>query len=181
MTVLLSNQQKFLLEALETLGGANLRQLTELLRPVFCAKKPEAAPRIVDAAMRQMRCCNVQLCQNGDLFYFPSRCPSQQQLEAVDVMLELSSVGMLSYRSGKPPILLRFSVQEDKKIRQFTVTTPGADVYGIEFYQAERIILLFDGQGTPHILPVSNKQFLAVRQIDGTHRFYTVDGQTQRR
>ena len=179
--MLLSNQQKFLLDALDTLGGANVQQLTELLRPVFCPERPEAAPRIVAAAMRQMRCCNIPLCQDGELFYFPGRRPSQLQLEAVDVMLELSGAGMLGYRSGKAPILLRFSVQEDKKVRQFTVTTPGADLYGIQLHEAERIILLFDGQGTPHILPVSNKQFFAVRQSDGTHHYFAVDGQSQRR
>ena len=181
MTVLLSNQQKFLLEALEILGGAYVRQLTELLRPVFCAERPEVAPKIVDAAMRQMNRCNVSLCQDGELFYFPGRRPGQLQLEALDVMLELSGTGLMNYRCGKPPILLRFSVQEEKKVRQFTVTTPGADLYGIELSQVERIILLFDGQGTSRILPVSNKQFFAVRQSDGTHRFFAVDGQSQRR
>ena len=178
--MLLSNQQRFLLDALDTLGGANLGQLTGLLQPVFCPGKPEHAPQIVKAAISQMRYCNVKLCQEGDLFFWPGRRPSQLQMEAVDVMLELAGTGMLSYRCGKPPILLRFSIQE-QKVRLFTVTTPGTDLYGIELHHTERIILLFDGEGKPHALPVSNKQFFAVRQSDGTHRFFSVSAQSDGR
>lgn len=178
--MLLSNQQRFLLDALDTLGGAELRQLTELLRPVFCAGKPEIAPRIVEAAIGQMRRCNIELCRDGELVYFPGRRPGQLLLEAVDVMLELSGTELLNYRCGKPPILLRFSVQE-QKVRLFTVTIPGADLYGIELPNTERIILLFDGQDKADVLPVPNKQFFAVRQNDGNHRFFAANGHTDRR
>lgn len=176
--MLLSNQQKFLLDALETLGGATLGQLTELLRPAFCSEKPEVAPRIVDAAIRQMNCCNIKLCRDEDLVYFPGKRPNHRQLEAVDVMLELSEGRALGYRCGKPPILLRFSM-EKQKVRQFAVITSGADLYGIELHHTERIILLFDGQGKVRSLPVPNKQFYAVRQENGTHLFFAVDGQIQ--
>ena len=178
--MLLSNQQKFLLEALDSLGGAKLKQLTDLLRPVFCVEKPDAAPRIVEAAIHQMDHCNIPLCRDGEVVYLPGRHPSFQQLEAIDVMLELSCGELLNYRCEKPPILLRFAVQE-QKVRLFAVTTVPEVQYGIELYDTERIIMLFDGHGNPHALPVPNKQFLAIRQDDGTHRFYAADGQTQRR
>lgn len=176
--MLLSNQQKFLLDALDTLGGATLAQLTKLLRPVFCSKKPEVAPRIVDAAIRQMNCCNIELCQVEDLVYFPGRQPNHRQLEAVDIMLELSGGRVLGYWCGKLPILLRFSIEE-QKARQFAIITSGADLYGVELHHTERIILLFDGQGKVGSLPVPNKQFYAVRQENGTHRFFAADGQIQ--
>ena len=178
--MLLSNQQKYLLEVLETLGGATLRQLTDLLRPVFCAEKPEVAPRIVHAAIRQMSLCNVDLCRDGELVFLPGRRPREDLLEAIDVMLQLSEANPLSYACGKPPILLRFSVQE-QKVRTFAVIHSAVDVYGSEFHQTERIILLFDGRDKAPVLPVSNKQFVAVRQEDGTHRFFAVDGGSQRR
>ena len=178
--MLLSNQQKFLLDALDTLGGATLQQMTTLLQPVFCAEKPEAAPRIVNAAIRQMGLCNVELCRDGELVFLPGRRPGERLLEAVDVMLELSGANPLSYFLGKPPILLRFSVQE-QRVRLFAVIHPITDVYGVQFYQTERVILLFGGQDKTPVLPVSNKQFIAVRQEDGSHRFYAVDGETQRR
>lgn len=180
MRLLLSNQQKFLLDALDTLGGATLQQLTALLQPVFCTEKPEAAPRIVNAAIRQMGLCNVELCRDGELVFLPGRRPGERLLEAVDVMLELSGANPLSYFCGKPPILLRFSVQE-QKVRTFAVIHSAMDVYGSEFHQTERIILLFDGRDKAPVLPVSNKQFVAVRQEDGSHRFYAVDGGFQRR
>ncbi len=176
--MLLSNQQKFLLDVLDTLGGARLGQLTELLRPAFCSEKPEVAPRIVDAAIRQMNRCNIELCQDEDLVYFPGRRPNHRQLEAVDVMLELSGGRVLSYWCGKLPILLRFSIEE-QKARQFAVITSGEDLYGVELHHTERIILLFDGQGKARSLPVPNKQFYAVRQENGKHRFFAADGQTK--
>ena len=178
--MLMTNQQHFLMEALEILGGAELRQLTELLRPVFCAEKPEVAARVVQAAIGQMRRCNIELCQEGEPVVVRGRRPGPLQLEAVDVMLELAGTELLNYRGGKPPILLRFSVQ-GQKAKLFAVTVPGADLYGIELHETERIIQLFDGQNKAHALSVPNKQFIAVRQDDGTHRFFAADGQTDRR
>ena len=175
--MLMTNQQLFLMETLEILGGAELRQLVALIRPVFFAEKPEVAARVVEAAIRQFRYCNVELRREGDLVYFPERKPGALLLEAVDVMLELSDSGILSFHRGRPPILLHFSVQE-KKTRTFAVTTPEAELYETHLDPAERIILLFDGQSQKRKLPVSNKQFCAVRQPDGTHRFFAVDGQT---
>ena len=174
--MLLTNHQKLVQEALELLGGARLDQLAALLCPAFCAGKPEIAPRIAETTVRQLRLRNMELWQEDDLVFLPGRRPGPEVLEAIDVMLELSGGTPLSYGVGRPPILLRFSVQE-QKVRLFAVVLSGADLIGTELRYTEKIIRLFDGQGRMRRLPVSNKQFCAVRQSDGTHRFFAVDGQ----
>lgn len=178
MRVLLTNQQKLLMEVLEILGGARLDQLAALLRPVFCLNKPEIALRLTESAIRQMRCGNITIDWEDDLVFLPGRKPAPHLLEAIDVMLELSGGNPQGYWCGKPPIILRFSVQE-QKARLFAVTISGADLTGADFNRAERIILLSNGKEQMRPLPVSNRQFIAVRQRDGLHRFFAVDGQGQ--
>ena len=175
--MLVTNQQKLALEVLETLGGVRIDQLAAFLRPVFCAERPDIAPRLAAALIRQMRLRNVELCEEGDLVYLPKRKPQPALLEAVDVMLELSDEAPVDYRLGRPPILLHFSVQE-QKVRLFVVVKYGTDLSAVELHHTDRIILLFDGKSQAQALPVSNKQFYAVRQSDGKHRFFALNGQT---
>jgi len=174
--MLLTHQQRFILEVLDKLGGARLEQLFVMLRPVFCPEHPEIAQRVTEAAVRQMMHRNMAMRLDGDIVYLPGKKPEGIFLEAVDVMLELAVGKPVNYRRGDPPVILRFSVQE-AKVRSFSVTTQGAELGGMQFQQTERIILLFDGQVKRRCLPVPNKQFFAVRQSDGTHRFYAADGQ----
>lgn len=173
--MLLSNQQRFLLETLDALGGARMDQLVSLVRSVFCLHKPEIAPRVTEAAIRQMRYCNILLEREGQLVFLPERRPSAQLLEAVDVMLELTGGSVLEYSQGSPPVLLRFCVQSGK-MRSFAVLWAGKESSMAGLCSSERLILLFDGQSPPRKLPVSNKQFCAVRRDDGKHRFFLLDG-----
>lgn len=175
--MLVTNQQKLALEVLESLGGVRIDQLAAFLRPVFCAERPDIAPRLAAALIRQMRLRNMELCEEDDLVYLPKRKPEPALLEAVDVMLELSDEAPVNYRLGRHPILLHFSVQE-QKVRLFIVAKCGADLSAVELHHTERIILLFDGQSQAQALPVSNKQFYAVRQSGGKHRFFALNGQT---
>ena len=175
--MLLTNQQRFLLEWLQMLGGARIDQLAALLRPVFCTHKPEIARGLTDSALAQLRHCNVELRREGELCWLPAEKPDALLLEAIDVMLELSDSVPLSAQRGEPPILLRFCVQEPK-LRQFAVTLPRAELGMVRFQPKERIILLTDGGQALQGLPAANKQFYAVRQEDGTHRFFALDGTT---
>lgn len=174
--MLMTKQQRFILDALEQVGGLRQDQIISLLRPAFCADKPEAASRIVAAALRQFSNCNVRLCNDGGVVYLQgAQRPDLKLLDAVDVMLQLAGDGLTDYWRGKAPVLLRFCVQA-QKVRAFSVASYGPDVFTAAFPPHERIILLFDGQSQPQALPVSNKQFIAVRQEDGTYRFFTLNG-----
>ena len=174
--MLLTNQQKFLLDAVNRLGCVRDDQLADLIRPVFCQKRPDIAPGLVRAALRQLPLCNVELRQEGDCRCLPGTVPNAPLLDAVDVMLRLSNCSPLDYRRGTPPVLLRFTVQDISSVSTFLVTRSGAVLPEDAVLPLDRIILLFDGRGRPKALPVSNKQFFAVRQGDGTFRFFARGG-----
>ena len=177
--MLITKQQKFLLRALERVGGLREAQMISLIRPVFCAEKPDVAPQVVAAALRQFSNCNVELRDDGGVIRLQgTERPNGKLLDAVDVMLQLAGTGLADYWRGNPPVLLRFCVQA-QKVRTFSVAVYGQGVFTAAFPPHERIILLFDGQGQPQALPVSNKQFIAVRQENETYRFFALDGKKQ--
>lgn len=172
--MLLTTQQKYLLAALRKLGGARKDQLVVLFRPVFCARKPDSADWIAGTALHRLQCTN-QLRESEGVYYL-TNAPPDDVLEAIDVMLDLSQAKPLDFQRGEAPALLRFSVQE-QKVRRFVVARHGVDSEDLRLGAHERVILLFDGQGKGQPLPVSNKQFYAVRQEGGTHRYYAVNAQ----
>lgn len=169
--MLLTKQQRFLLDALERAGALRRDQMAALLRPVFCAEKPEAAQKVTDAALRQLEYCNVRLRAENGVFYPGAVETNPRVVDAVDVMLQLSGGAPAEFSRPEPPLLLRFCLCE-QKARAFSVADLEANIRGIEFPPGERIILLFDGRGWPRTLPVSNKQFIAVRQENGIFRFF---------
>ena len=174
--MLLTNQQKFLIDVVKKLGCVREDQLADLIRPVFCRRRPDIAPALVHSAMRQLRHCNVDIRQGGDVFLRPGVLVDSAVLEAVDVMLQLSECQPVDYGRGTPPVLLRFGIQSLESYSAFIVAQAAERLPDYLIAPADRIILLFDGQGQPTALPVSNKQFFAVRQGDGTHRFFALGG-----
>ena len=174
--MLLTNQQKFLLDVLERLGCVRENQLVSLIRPVFFRRRPDMASAVVAASMRQLMGGNFGVRKDGEVFLRRVAKPNPALLEALDVMPELSSDAPSSYRTGTPPAILRFCVQEGKSLAAFLVARYGDDPSRMGMAPEERLMLLFDGQGTPNPLPVPNKQFFAVRLENGKHRFFALDG-----
>ena len=159
--MLISKQQRYMLDT--------------LVRQAFCRGKPEIAPRLVESAMRQLTLRNMELEEAGNVYRLRNEPNDPLLLEAVDVMLQLSGEKLPDFRRGKAPVLLYFSIQENT-VRCFTVANYSSELRGMDFPESERIILLFDGQGQPRTLPVSNKQFIAVREENGSHRFFSRGG-----
>ena len=174
--MLLTNQQKFLLDAVKQLGCVREDQLVDLIRPVFCQKRPDIAPALVHSAMGRLRHCNVDVRREGDVFLYPGTELNHAFLEAVDVMLQLSHCTPMEYERGTAPVLLRFGVQSLDTFIAFLVARGADRLPESVISPVDRIILLFDGQSRPAALPVSNKQFFAARQGDGTHRFFAPGG-----
>ena len=174
--MLMSTQQKYLLNVLQKLGCARKEQLIRLFGPEFCAENPGKTEEVGGAALRRLRCCCQQLRETGGVYYLTNAKPDALTLEAIDVMIELSKARPLDYHRDKAPVLLRFSVQE-QKVRRFIIAEYGADLTGLRFGPHDRFVLLFDGQGQAQPLPVSNKQFFAVRQENGSHRYFAANGQ----
>lgn len=88
--MLLTKQQKYLLAVLEKLGYAEQWQLAALLQKMFAFSSFDDAVRVTGACVRQM--------QMGGLLHIADNIvtqvgeqPAAQQIEAIDVMLELSA------------------------------------------------------------------------------------------
>ena len=173
--MLLTKQQQFILDALDKAGALREDQIVVLLCAAFCKEKPEAAPRIVSSALRQLVYCNVRLVKQNGVWLLPGMEPDAKRLDSVDIMLQLTEGQPEDFWREKAPVLLRFCMQ-DRNSQIFSVIDEGAELRDTAFPAQERIILLFDGQGRPRTLPVSNKQFIAVRKEDGMFRFFSKGG-----
>ena len=177
--MLLTRQQRFVLETLIRLGCVRKKQLAALVRAQFCQTNPQAAERLTEAMLRQLCYGNQALRVEGELVRLPPIRADPAKLEAIDVMLELSGAAPLDFSAKQtPPVLLRFTTQ-GKKIRLFAVLAVAAlsdPLYccGLSFQPTERVIFLLDGpvRETPDIPGIPNKCFYAVLQADGAHRFF---------
>ena len=177
--MLMTKQQVYLLDVVRRLGCIRHAQLTALFLPAFCAAKPEAAARVVSSAMRQLTTLSGEVTETDGVYHLPQSPPDDRMLEAIDVMLELTGGKPAGFFATAPPLLLRFSVGGEKE-RSFAVLPQGIVPQVEQITPSERLILLFDGQGQVEALPVSNKQFYALRQEDGTHRFFALERGTRR-
>lgn len=175
--MLLSKQQRFVLDMLQCLGCARERQLTALLKArVFPEDKP-VPQGFLDAMLRQFRCGNIDLRREDDVIFLPGKRPSSTLLEAIDVMLELSDGNPSDlWSEEKGPVLLRFSVT-GKRVSLFAVlhasAITGPDVRAPPAIgKAERVVVLLPEGCPPPALHIPNKVFYALGQKDGTHRFF---------
>ncbi len=176
--MLLTKQQRYILDVLDKLGSLRREQLTALIRAKFCAEHPESAQRLTDAMLHQLRFGNAALRIEGDIISRPSVRISPLLHEAVTVMLELSESAPLDFSAQqRTPVLLRFSTA-GKRISLFVVLP--ADAWSDPLVPApilsptERVILLPKGGDVPAVVPIANRCFLAVSQGGGVHRFFEV-------
>ena len=88
--MLLTKQQKYLLAVLEKLGCAELRQLAALLQKAFAFSSLDDAMRVTNACVRQMQMGGLLQISDNIVSHCGERAVSQQ-IEAIDVVLELSA------------------------------------------------------------------------------------------
>ena len=168
--MLLTKQQKYLLTVLEQLGCAEQRQLAALLRKTFAFSSLDDAVRVTGACMRQM--------QMGGLLRITdslvSLCGEQavpQRIEAIDVMLELSAAQPEDFYAVDKHTLLRFSLGEPS-FKQFVIVSGSDPPPEHEIRQDEKIIALLPDGIRPETFPYTKPVIFAIRQENGTHRFF---------
>lgn len=168
--MLLTKQQKYLLAVLEKLGCAELRQLAALLQKVFAFSSLDDAVRVTGACVRQMQMGGLLQISNG-LVTQTGGQPSPQQIEAIDVMLELSAAQPESFYAVDQHILLRFSLGEPS-FKQFVIVSGSDPPPERELRQEEKIIVLLPDSIRPETFPYTRPVIFAIRQENGTHRFF---------
>ncbi len=172
--MLLSVQQKYILEVLRKLGCLRRDQLQTLTQGKFGRPDLEITQGRMDAMLRQLRVGTGDVRLDDSFVCLARGQPDAASLEAVDVMLELTEGVPQDFTAKlEAPRLLRFAL-DGEKLRLFTVSllSHGAEPQQIDRERSERIVWI-SASGTPLqglILPP--KHFFAARQEDGSHRFY---------
>lgn len=168
--MLLTKQQKYLLAVLEKLGCAEQRQLAALLQKTFAFSSIDNAVRVTAACVRQMQMGGLLQISNG-LVTQTGGQPSPQQIEAIDVMLKLSAAQPESFYAVDQHILLRFSLGEPS-FKQFVIVSGSDPPPERELRQEEKIIVLLPDSIRPETFPYTRPVIFAIRQENGTHRFF---------
>lgn len=174
--MLLSTQQKFILDALRTLNCVRRRQLHALVRGRFEKDSFQITQARMDAMLRQLRMGMADVRVNEELVWLSNAQPDAHRLEAIDVMIELTGGKSEEFSASRePPRLLRFAFGDE--LRLFTVASLDTAPAGmLERGKAERIVWIADGGEAPQGLALPPKHFFAARQPDGSHRFYGSNG-----
>ena len=176
--MLLSVQQKYILDVLRKLGCVRKDQLHALVRGKFQRPGFEIGAARMEAMLRQLRAGLGEFRTDGGFVYLARGQPDALRLEAVDVMLELSEGAPQDFNVGlDSPRLLRFAIGGDK-LRLFSVACLSCtdDLRLIQQEKLERIVWI-SGSGTPPEQPaLPPKHFFAARQVDGSHCFYGSNG-----
>lgn len=174
--MLLTIQQRFILDALRRLRCIRVGQLLILTREKFRPQGIEITERGVRAMLRQLCTINNDIRADEDMVYLSGVQPDSRRLEAVDVMLEISGGASEEFTcADAPPFLLRFAVG-GTDLRFFAVGTlsgAGKEHLGrLARGSPGRVIWISDSGVPPDGLTLPPKHFFAARQSDGTHRFY---------
>ena len=168
--MLLTKQQKYLLAVLEKLGCAEQRQLAALLQKTFAFSALDDAVRVTGACVRQMQMGGLLQISDG-LITQTGGQPSTQQIEAIDVMLELSAAQPEDLYAVDKHILLRFSLGEPN-FKQFVIVSGSDPPPEHEIQQDKKIIALLPDSIRPEAFSYTRPVIFAIRQENGTHRFF---------
>ena len=169
--MLLTKQQKYLLAVLEQLVCAEQRQLAALLQKMFAFSFLDDAVRVTGACVRQMQMGGLLQISDNIVSHCGERAVSQQ-IEAIDVMLELSAAQPESFYAVDKHILLRFSLGEPS-FKQFVIVSGSDPPQEREIRQDEKTIVLLPDGIRPEAFSYTRPVIFTIRQENGTHRFFS--------
>jgi len=176
--MLLSIQQKYILEVMRKLGCIHRRQLAMLVREKFRRPDMEISDARLETMLRQLRAGNGNIRIDGEIISLLNVQPDALRLEAIDIMLELTEGVPEDFSiCVERPGLLRFSWGGDN-LRLFTVAALSTPVRpALEILAQQKRVVWITTSGTPpEGLALPSKHFFAARQMDGSHRFYGSNG-----
>lgn len=168
--MLMTTQQTQALALIQTLELVKKSQLLTLLQKDWPCKVNQ-----LEAILRQLRCHLNDLHIQDDLISWGNIPIDAPYLDAIDVMLALSEQRpQLIARGKQPPLLLRFAVPTDSRLRVFSIL-PYTEQFHLLYQRSrgERIILLARGDQIDPKVHIPDKCFFAVKQPDESYRFFT--------
>ena len=168
--MLLTKQQKYLLAVLEQLGCAEQRQLAALLQKMFAFSSFDDALRVTGACIRQMQMGGLLQIADG-IVTQTGGYPNTQQIEAIDVMLELSAAQPENFYTVDKHTLLRFSLG-GPSFKQFVIVSGSDPPLEREIQQDEKILVLLPDSIRSETFSYTRPVIFAIRQENGAHRFF---------
>lgn len=170
-----SSEQKFLLDMLQEFKCMRKSQIQTLLLRRFCIpERPDVNEHHIAAMIRQLRYGNWDVQAKDGYVYLNNALPETRLLEAIDIMLELTDTLPKEFKArASPPLLLRFTVGGER-LRFCTVArlSRKEDIALLDQGRVGRIVWVTDDGRMPEGLTLPPKHYFAVRQEDGSHRFY---------
>lgn len=169
----LSKQQMYIVEIVRKLGCIRKRQLLKMVSARFTTEDFQVSENRLETMLYQLRIGTPDIRFDEDTVWRIHVLPDSRSLEAIDIMLELSDDVPQTFQViHEPPCILRFSMGGDR-LRMFTVAYMGHPMeISISRKRKERIIWIPENGVLPSNVVLPAKQFFAVRQSDGSHRFY---------
>ena len=128
------------------------------------------AVRVTSACVRQMQMGGLLQISDNIVSHCGERADSQQ-IEAIDVMLELSAAQPENFYAVDKHTLLRFSLGEPG-FKQFVIVSGSDPPPEHEIQQDKKIIALLPDGTKPEIFPYTRPVIFAIRQENGIHRFF---------
>lgn len=148
--MLLSIQQRYILEVLRKLGCVRRDQLHALVRGKFQSPNFKINDIRMSAMLRQLRSGLGDFRMDGDCVCLARGQPDVSRLVAIDIMLELSEGDPQGFNvKADSPRLLRFALGGDK-LKLFSVAQLShiSDPQQLQRERLERIVWISDS-GTP--------------------------------
>ena len=173
--MLLSDQQKYIISVLQQIKYIRPRQLYALTVRHYRKERFVISQHRMDVMLRQLRTGTNFVYFQEDVVCYGKRAVDERYLEAIDVMLELTHCEpeFFSCERLEPPHLLRFTGQTRKLSFLHTVAwmdTPYR-IMAIQRMKGEGLIWISD-RSNGYGIELPRHHILAVRQEDGTHRFF---------
>ena len=175
--MLLSVQQKYILEVLRKLGAVRRRQLAALVRGKFERPGQEISEVCWESILRQLRVRTSDVFLDSEMVRLSGVRPDALRLEAIDVMLELTEGNPENFTTRvERPGILRFFWGDG--LRLFTVAELSAPIRPTveALTHLKRVVWITESGIPPEGLTLPPKHFFAARQTDGSHRFYGSNG-----
>lgn len=146
--MILTNQQKYIVEVLKQLKYLRVRQLHAMMQAHFGPLGIEIGEHRLNVMLRQLRMASNFVFLKKDLITYGQREISEHYLEAIDVMLELTENTPIFYSQDRllEPCLLRFGGDGEMLGLLFSVTwldIPGR-IAAAPRMKGERIIWITD-------------------------------------
>lgn len=173
--MLLTIQQKCIMEILQKLGCIRRDQLLTLLRGRYREQVKVMRPEHLTPMLRQLVGISRAVCVEGEVIRLTAQTADPLYLEAIDVMLELTSGCPIQFsRSGMPSALLCFLYGDALTACYIMPLEAGTMplLHHSKVAETERFIWL-TGKTSPCLRgEIPDGHIFAQQQKDGTHRFF---------